>query len=98
MQGGITATEINPNMYHDIQVIMSRLVAKAEQLIDNNVTTNLAEPWMHVQTKFDGGKVINHSQSGSWEYILLHGAGLHHNLGKGWGPTTWKKTTNSSPT
>ncbi len=45
-------------------MILSRLVAKAEQLIDN-VTTNLAESWMHVRTKFDGGKVINRSQSGS---------------------------------
>ena len=43
---------INPALYHDIQVILSRLVAKASQLIDN-VTTNLAESWMHIRTKFD---------------------------------------------
>ncbi len=92
IQGGTTATEINPKMYHDIQV----LVAKAEQLIDN-VTTNLAESWMHVRTKFDGGKVINRSQSGSWEHRCM-GAGLQHNIGKEWGPATWKQMTNSSPT
>ena len=63
LRGGEMATAINPKLYHDIQVILSRLVAKAEQLIDN-VTTNLAESWMHVRTKFDGGKVINRSQSG----------------------------------
>ena len=48
--------------HHDIQVL---LICKADQL---NVTTNLAESWMHVRTKFDGGKVINQSQSGSWEH------------------------------
>ncbi len=81
-EGELTATEINPNMYHDIQVILSRLVVKAVQLIDN-VTTNLAESWMHVRTKFDGGKVINRSQSGSWEHRCM-GAGLQHNMGKEW--------------
>ncbi len=29
-QGELTATEINPKIYHDIQVILSRLIAKAE--------------------------------------------------------------------
>ncbi len=76
IQGELTAIEINPKMYHDIQVILSRLVAKAEQLIDN-VTTNLAESWMHVRTKYDGGK------SGSWEHHCM-GAGLQHNMGKEW--------------
>ena len=95
LQGGHVATGINPKLQHDIQVILSRLVAKAEQLIDN-VTTNLAESWMHVRCKFDGGKVINRSQSGSWEHRCM-GAGLQHNLGKEWGPTLWKKMTGSSP-
>lgn len=70
---------INPTLYHDIQVILSRLVAKASQLIDN-VTTNLAESWMHIRSKFDGGKVINRSQSGSWEHHCM-GAGLQQNMG-----------------
>ncbi len=39
---------------------MSRLAVKAEQLIDN-VTTNLAESWMHVLTKYDGESVTSHS-------------------------------------
>ena len=49
------ATTIQPRIYHDIdiQVTLSRLVAKAEQLVEN-VTTNLAESWMHVRAKFDG--------------------------------------------
>ena len=78
---------ISKKLMHDIQVILTRLVAKAPQLI-GNFTTNLAESWMHVRTKFDGGKVINQSQSGSWEHRCM-GAGLKHNLGLPWGPTMY---------
>ena len=66
LRGGQVATDINPTLYHDIQVILSRVVAKVSQLVDN-VTTNLAESWMHIRAKYDGGKVINRSQSGSWD-------------------------------
>ena len=79
----------------DIQVLVSRLVAKASQLLGNE-TTNLAECWMHIRSKFDGGKVINRSQSGSWEYRCM-GAGLQQNLGKEWGPTVWASMTTSLP-
>ena len=80
-------TPVSQKLMHDIQVILSRLVAKASQLI-GNFTTNLAESWMHVRSKFDGGKVINRSQSGSWEHRCM-GAGLRHNLGLPWGPTVY---------
>ena len=49
----------------DIQKQVSRLVAKAGQLI-GNFTTNLAESWMHMRTKFEGGKVINHKSVPEW--------------------------------
>ncbi len=64
-RGGTTPTTIDPKLYHDIQTVLSRLVAKASQLIDNE-TTNLAEAWMHIRSKFDGGKVIN-ILIGVWE-------------------------------
>ena len=89
------AAVINPNLLHDIQAVLSRLVAKARQLLGNH-TTNLAESWMNIRCKFDGGKVINRSQSGSWEHRCM-GAGLQQNMGKAWGPATWAKMTNSSP-
>ena len=89
------ATTIQPRIYHDIQVILSRLVAKADKLVEN-VTTNLAESWMHVRAKFDGGKVVNRSQSGSWKHRYM-GAGLEHNMGKEWGPTIWKEKTSTTP-
>ena len=89
------STKSNPKIIHDIRVALSRLVAKAAQLIGNE-TTNLAESWMHVRSKFDGGKVINRSQSGSWEHRCM-GAGLQQNLGKLWGPSMWSKMTTCTP-
>ena len=53
--GGNTVQELNPQMMHEIQVAIIRLVSKAHQLI-HNFTTNLAENWMHVRCKFDGGE------------------------------------------
>ena len=94
-RGGHTPTDITPKMLHDVQVALSRLVAKVYQLIDNQ-TTNLAECWMHICSKYDGGKVINRSQSGSWEHRCM-GAGLQQNMGKDWGPRAWSKMTLSNP-
>ncbi len=86
--GGRTPTNIDPKLYHDIQVQLSRLIGKAEQLI-GNVTTHLSESWMHIRTKFDEGKVINRCQSGALEH--------RQNIGREWGPHTRKNMTASSP-
>ena len=94
-RGGLTPTKPNPKLFHDIQTALSRLVSKASQLIEN-VTTNIAESWMHIRSKYDGGKVINRSQSGSWEHRCM-GAGLQQNIGKQWGPEMWRQMTTSSP-
>ena len=79
----------------DIQIAISRLVGKASQLL-GNFTTNLAESWMHMRMKFDGGKVINRSQSGSFQHQCM-GAGLRQNLGSTWGPQTWGAIMSSEP-
>ena len=50
-QGGSKVKKVSEKMLHDIQRILSRLVAKAPQLI-GNFTTNLAEAWMHTRCKF----------------------------------------------
>ena len=94
-QGGFTSTNPNPKMMHGIQTALLRLVSKASQLIEN-VTTNVAESWMHILSKYDGGKIINRSQSGSWEYRCM-GAGLQQNMGKKWAPELWRQLTNSFP-
>ncbi len=94
-RGGLTLTNIDPRLYHDIQVQLSRLIGKAEQLI-GNVTTNLAESWTHIRTKFDGGKVNNRCQSGTWEHRCM-GAGLRQNMGREWSLHALKDMTKSSP-
>ena len=47
-------------------------------------------------TKFDGEKVINRSQSGSFEHRCM-GADLRMNLGPNWGPTTRESLKGSQP-
>ena len=103
---------IDTEIMCDIQRLVGRLIAKAEQLLGmifchmllcihvltdhllhiGNFTTNLAESWMHIRSKFDGGKQINRSQSGSWEGRCA-GAGLRQVLGPAWGPKAWKEAT-----
>jgi len=46
-QGGLSSTEVDPKMLHNITAILNRLVAKSKQLIWN-FTINLAEHWMHI--------------------------------------------------
>ena len=94
-RGETVPAEIDSAMMYDIQVLVSRLVSKARQLI-RNFTTNLVEGWMQVRCKFDDGKVVNRSQSGSWEHRCYR-AGLQQNLGRSWGPPTWEKMTGSPP-
>ncbi len=53
LQGELMPITVNPKLVHDIQVLVARLVGKAQQLL-GNVTTNLAESWMHMRSKFDG--------------------------------------------
>ena len=50
--------KVDERMPCDIQSLADRLVAKADMLL-GNFTTNLCEGWMHIHTKFDGGKQIN---------------------------------------
>ena len=88
-------TIVSQQLLHDVQALVSRLVAKASQLL-GNFTTNIAESWMHIRSKYDGGKVINRSQSGSWGYRCM-GAGLQLNKGRAWGPLTWEDMTASKP-
>ena len=58
-----------------------------------NFTTNLAEGWwMHIRSKFDGGKQINRSQGSAWKGRCA-GATLRQNLGPDWGPNAWEKIT-----
>jgi len=53
--------------------------------ITGNFATNLAESWMHIHSKLDGGKKINRIQSGFWQGRLA-GAGFRCNMGPSCGP------------
>ena len=55
-----------------------------------NCTTNLAESWKHIRTKFDGGRQINRSQQGS-RTGRCTGADLCLNERPMWGPQCWEK-------
>ena len=41
--------KISEKLMYDIQMLVSRLVEKAPQLL-RNLTTNLAESWMHIRS------------------------------------------------
>ena len=49
---------------------------------------------MNIRSKFDGGKQINCSQSGSWQGKCA-GAALRVNEGPEWRPACWTKVTQS---
>ena len=87
--------EVSDELLHDLQVLVDQLASKSSRLI-KNFTTNIAENWMHVRCKFDGGKYVNRSQSGSFQH-RCYGAGLQQNLGKSWSPTIWEQMAGSTP-
>ena len=79
------------DMITDVQIILNRVAEKSERLI-GNFTTNLAESWMSIRSKFDGGKVINRCSRGSW-YTRCYGGALRKNLGVTWSPVTFQTVT-----
>ena len=70
-----------------------RLVSMAPQLI-SNATSNLAECFMNIRCKFDGGKFFNRVQGGSFQH-RTYGAGLRFQLGPDWSSKVWPKATGS---
>ncbi len=79
------------DMLCDISKLLQRLSDKAGSLIGNN-TSNLAENYMSIRCKFDGGKKINRCQRKSW-YDRCYGAGLRRNIGPDWSAVVWERTT-----
>jgi hypothetical protein len=79
------------HLIQDVLKILNNLADKAHLLI-GNYTSNLSENWMSVRMKFDGGKVINRCQKGSW-HDNCYGASLRRNMGVEWSPLTWELAT-----
>lgn len=88
-------SSLNPKIIKDVGIILDRVAKKAPKLI-GNFTTNLAECWMHIRSKFDGGKFFNHCLRGSWHTRCFAG-GLRQNEGPKWSPVVWKKATGTEP-
>jgi hypothetical protein len=82
---------IQGDMLKDISILLTRLSDKAPRLI-GNFTTNLAESWMNVRMKLDGGKVINRCGRGSW-HARCYGGALRMNFGQEWSPQVWEQCT-----
>ena len=85
---------LNPKILKDVGIILNRVAQKSARLI-GNYTTNLAECWMHIRTKVDGGKMFNHCSRGSW-HTHCYAGGLRFNNGPKWSPIVWEKTTGTA--
>ncbi|CAG2214773.1 unnamed protein product [Mytilus edulis] len=89
----LSITDLMSCMRQDLSLILSRVAKKSASLL-GNFTSNLAEMWMHVRTKYDGGKIYNHCNRGSW-HNRCYAASLRFNKGIQWSPQTWEETTSS---
>jgi len=90
-----TATPIDAELLRDVSVLLNRLANKAARLI-GNFTTNLAESWMSIRSKFDGCKMYNRCNRGSW-HSRCYGGALRKNLGAAWSPLVWHRHTGVKP-
>ena len=89
-------THIEQDLFFRVQRAGDRLVSLAPQLISNS-TSNIAECFMNIRCKFDGGKFYNQIQRGSFQH-RTYGAGLRFQLGPDWSSKIWKQATGSKPT
>ncbi|KAJ8318927.1 LOW QUALITY PROTEIN: hypothetical protein KUTeg_004018 [Tegillarca granosa] len=76
-------------MIRDISLLLKRVAAKSSRLI-GNYTTNLSE----IRLKFDGGKLYNRCNRGSW-HSRCYGESLRKNLGPQWSTKIWEKVTST---
>ncbi len=83
----VNRSEIPDDLFFKIQRAGDRLVSSAPALI-TNATSNLAECFMGIRCKFDGGKMYNRIQRGSFQH-RCYGAGLRVQLGAGWASKVW---------
>jgi hypothetical protein len=88
-------SDIPDDLYFRIQRAGDKLVSNASSLIKNS-TSNLAECFMAIRCKFDGGKVFNRVQRGSFHH-RCNGAGLRFQLGPDWMSQVWHSVTGQEP-
>lgn len=96
-----TAGEVNvlnkmdPELLTEIRKLVDKLERKAETLVLNE-TTNVAERYMGLVSKFVGGKRVNYTARGSYKR-RCYAAGLSHTVGPSWHFSPWKKYQGRSP-
>ena len=83
--------DVGSEVLKDVNKLLERLSSNASRLIENT-TTNMAECWMSIRSKFDGGKIINRCFRGSW-HARCFGSALRMNNGPSWSPNLWEKIT-----
>lgn len=86
---------IQDDLFFKIQRAGDRLVSIAPKLITNS-TSNIAESFMNIRCKFDGGKYFNRIQRGSFLHRTC-GAGLRFQLGPDWTNEVWPQATGTQP-
>ncbi|VDI52914.1 Hypothetical predicted protein [Mytilus galloprovincialis] len=91
----LSNSDLQSGMRQDLALLLNNVARKARSLL-GNFTTNLAECWMHMRTKFDGGKILNHCNRGSW-HTRCYATALRFNKGPTWSPNVWEQATESTP-
>ena len=91
----IDYSNVEQHIIKDVSLLLGRIAEKSDRLI-NNSTTNLAESWMHIRSKCDGGKVHNLCNRGSW-HARCYGGALRMNLGPEWSCKVWESCTGTEP-
>ena len=94
-KGGKSNGSVDEQMLKDIFFYLNRMAEKADRLI-GNFTSNLAESWMHIRCKFDGGKVNNKCFRASF-YARCYGGGLRSAKGPAWSPMVYQQVTGKRP-
>jgi len=79
----------------EIIAIVDKVIRKADRLVFNT-TTNIAENFMSLVAKFNGGKRVNFTKTGSYQRRIL-GATQVHSRGQSWHLSPWKKLAGKSP-
>ena len=88
-------TAIDDQIKKHLRQILEPIKNKANVLIENS-TSNLAEHYMSIRTKMDGGKRVNRTGGSSWT-TRCAGAALQQNLGTFWSTRTWETVTGEPP-
>lgn len=86
---------VESGLFPEVLKALDYIVQKADRLRFND-TTNQAERFMSLVSKFSGGKRINFSKRGSYRRRCF-GAGLSHIKGPSWHMSPWKRMTGRSP-